>query len=388
MASIIPKAYYCPTCKKEIGKKVCECGTKTKPVPPYYVRFRWIGENGIEVNKKLSDKSWNTRAAAQHGYDLWISKHPQNKKIEKDDLKITTLYEEYKSNLKLTVKESSYVLFTYSFETHMLPYFKDKVVTDIKPTDIIKWQALLSSKGYTYKYKCTLRSILSHFFSYLKIYGISNPVSIVPGFKRLNEHKKEMAYWVEDEFQQFIRAVTEPMYKCLFSYLYLTGNRIGEALALQWSDIDLDTGEVNICKTLTPKAVDCQYKITPPKTLNSYRKILLPKSLISLLSNYKASINAKEIEYVFGGEKFLIFTTVRYKFDLYIKASGVKRIRVHDLRHSHASLLINTGENQLATIYIIAQRLGDTVEMIFRTYGHMFPNTQKDMINRLNINLE
>lgn len=93
-------------------------------------------------------------------------------------------------------------------------------------------------------------------------------------------------------------------------------------------------------------------------------------------------------EYLFGGEKFLIFTTVRYKFDLYIKASGVKRIRVHDLRHSHASLLINTGENQLATIYIIAQRLGDTVEMIFRTYGHMFPNTQKDMINRLNINLE
>lgn len=89
--------------------------------------------------------------------------------------------------------------------------------------------------------------------------------------------------------------------------------------------------------------------------------------------------------FVFGSEKsFLSFNTPENAFRKYIARSGVKPICIHDLRHSHASLLINKGNNQLSTIYIIAARLGDSADMVLETYGHMFPSSQKDIIDRLN----
>ena len=66
MPTIIPKGYYCPKCKKEIKKKICECGANAKPVPPYTVRFRWINEDGIEEHKRLTGTPpWTTQSAAQ-----------------------------------------------------------------------------------------------------------------------------------------------------------------------------------------------------------------------------------------------------------------------------------------------------------------------------------
>ena len=91
-------------------------------------------------------------------------------------------------------------------------------------------------------------------------------------------------------------------------------------------------------------------------------------------------------EFVFGvNGSFMPFQTLQNAFDRYTMRSGVHHIRIHDLRHSNVALLINKGENQLSTIYVIAERLGDTVEMIFKTYGHLFPNQQKDIVQKLNI---
>ena len=387
MPSIIPKAYYCPACKKEIGKKVCECGTKAKPVPPYRVRFRWIDQDGIERNKKLSNKNWLTRADARKGYEAWLAAHPSNKKVATDTVDFMPLYERYKLNLKATVKESSYITFVQRFEAHILPYFKNKRVTEITPADILEWQAELTNKGFATKYKTSIRGALNHFYTYLKIHGIQNPVSLVPGFKRTNEAKKEMEFWTQQEFEKFIKVIDDLTYKSLFSFLYLTGCRKGEALALRWSDLDWKTSTVKINKTLTQKTVDGTYRSVTPKTANSYRAIVLPKALLVLLKTYKENNIHSPNDYLFGGKKFIPFNSLTNKFNHYIKLSGVKTIRVHDLRHSHASLLINNGDNQLQIIYVIANRLGDTVDMIFKTYGHLFPNAQKDIIEKLDVKL-
>ena len=72
MPTIIPKGYYCPKCKKPIKKKLCDCGTAARPVPPYTVRFRWINENGEEEHKRLTGTPpWTTQSAAQKGYEEW-----------------------------------------------------------------------------------------------------------------------------------------------------------------------------------------------------------------------------------------------------------------------------------------------------------------------------
>lgn len=396
MPTIIPKAFYCAQCKTESKKKVCACGAKCKPLPPYTVRFRWINEKGIEEHKRLTGTpAWNTQNAAQKGYEQWIAEHPSHRKPDTNTLDFLPLYAEYKANLRVNVKESSFVSFIQRMEKYVVPVFADKKVTEITASDLLKWQNGLSEYNLSVKYKSAIRTAFNHFFEYLKIYEIQNPFTFVKGFKKSKEAKREMLYWTQEEFETFISAVGDFRFKCVFAFLYLTGCRKGEACALKWEDVNFNSATVNINKTLT-KTMDRErsinegevlsewYRVTTPKTENSYRTILLPPVLIDYLKELKE----RQISsvFVFGvGDGFLPFQTLQHAFERYIKKSGVKTIRIHDLRHSHASLLINKGDNQLSTIYVIAARLGDTVEMIFKTYGHLFPNTQKDIIHKLDI---
>lgn len=395
MPSIIPKNYFCPSCKKDITKKICDCGTKGKPQPPYSVRFRWVDENGIVKNMRITDEQgggWLSRAAAQRGYDEWIAKHPLNKKPDNRTVDFLPLYEEYKSYLMTNVKESSALMFLQRINIHVLPYFHNKKVTEIKSADIIKWQAAISDLDLTYEYKKSIRSAFNHFFSYLKIYGFDNPLSKVKGFKKL-EQKKEMLFWTQDEFETFIACVDDFRYKVVFAFLYLMGCRKGEALALKWSDIDFDAQTAYFHATLT-RATDTKrlknegellganYRLTTPKTENSYRRVIIPTQLMIYMKELKENATS---EFVFGTNgKFMSFNTLEHAFKRYIGKSGVKMIRIHDLRHSHVSLLINKGSNQLSTLYIIAARIGDTVDMVLKTYGHMFPNEQKSIVEKLN----
>lgn len=397
MPTIIPKAYYCAVCKTQSKKKICDCGTKCKPLPPYTVRFRWINENGEEEHKRITGTPpWSSQNAAQKGYEKWIAEHPSHPKPDTATFDFMTLYAEYKTHLRHNIKESSFTAVIQRFEKYILPAFSAYKVNEITPADLVKWQNGLSDKELSVKYKSAIRSAFTGFYEYLKIYNIQNPFAFVKGFKRNKESKREMLYWTQDEFMQFISTVDDFRYKCVYTFLYLTGCRKGEACALKWQDLDFEKSVVNINKTLT-RATDTEreknegellsdnYRITTPKTDNSYRQILLPKSLLNML---KELYDNRTSDFIFGvNGKFLPFQTLQHAFDRYIKLSGVKAIRIHDLRHSHASLLINKGENQLSTIYVIAARLGDDVDMIFKTYGHLFPNTQRDIIQKLNIEI-
>lgn len=396
MPSIIPKAYYCAVCKTESKAKTCKCGAKCKPVPPYTVRFRWINEKGEEEHKRLTGTPpWTSQNAAQKGYEQWIAAHPSHPKPELHTFDFMPLYAEYKTNLRATVKESSYMSMTQRFDKYIVPDFQDRKVTEITTSDLIKWQSALSEKGLSYRYKKSIREAFNNFFSYLKIYVIQNPFANVKGFKANKEAKKEMLFWTQEEFEQFIAQVDNFRFKCAFAFLYLTGCRKGEACALKWEDLNLNTSIITITKTLTRsfdkerannegEVLSDWYRITTPKTENSYRKILLPPILIDYLKELKG--DAKETDFIFGTDgSFMPFQTLQHAFERYTKKAGVKQIRIHDLRHSHVSLLINKGENQLSTIYVIAARLGDSVEMIFKTYGHLFPSSQKEILEKINI---
>ena len=390
MPTIIPKTYYCPKCKKEINKKVCDCGSKTKPVPPYTVRFRWIGEDGIETQKRLTGdpKPWLTQSAAQKGYEEWINANPTHKKRDTQTVDFLPLYEEYKAYLKTTVKESSFVTMTYRMEKFILPDFCDTKVTDITSPIIVRWQNKLNEKDYSQKFKNELRMSFIHFFKFLKIYDIPNPFEKVRGFSKAKAEKKELQYWTEAEFEKFISVVKDERFRTLFAFLYLTGCRKGEACALQWNDFDPQAHLIKIRATLSKVAANnseaAKAVKTMPKTKNAYRSILLPANLSERLIALRG--DAKDEDYIFGkGTVPLPFNTLEHAFKRYIANAGVKPIRIHDLRHSHASLLINKGDNQLATIYTIAARLGDTVDMVFKIYGHLFPSTQREIIDKLDV---
>ena len=388
MPTIIPRAYYCPKCKKEIKKKQCDCGSRTKPLPPYTVRFRWIGENGIPEHKRIKGDPvpWDTQTAAQRGYEKWIAEHAPNVKLETRTTDFLSLYEEYKGYLRTTVKESSYVSMTYRMEKYILPEFEKTKVTDITSPVIIDWQRRLNEKDYSQKFKIEIRSSFIHFFKFLQIYKFENPFAGIRGFSKSKEIKKEIQFWTESEFEQFIKVVQDEKFRVMFSFLYLTGCRKGETCALQWSDVDFVNHTVKIRATIAKvlKGGNNALK-SSPKSTNSYRTILLPQKLTASLKALKG--DAAPDFYVFGKEYTpMPFNTLEHAFKRYIAKAGVKPIRIHDLRHSHASLLINKGESQLATIYTIAARLGDTVDMIFKIYGHLFPTTQREIIDKLDVN--
>ena len=180
-----------------------------------------------------------------------------------------------------------------------------------------------------------------------------------------------------DDFNKVISIINDDdvCFKTLFSTLYWTGMRIGEALALTKSDIDIEKRTININKSFS--RINKEDLITPPKTPKSNRKISIHKELADLLNEY---IN--KLPYLADDERLfnLSKVTARQSLYKYAKKAGVKQIRIHDLRHSHASLLVELGFSPL----LIAQRLGhEKIETTLQIYSHLFPNKEEELINTI-----
>lgn len=160
-----------------------------------------------------------------------------------------------------------------------------------------------------------------------------------------------------------------------FMTLYWTGMRIGELLALTPGDIDFEKRTISISKSY--QRIDHRDVITPPKTPKSNRIISIPEFLAADLKDFIHSIyGIEEDNRLFPVTKYFL----EHEMLRGIKASGVKRIRLHDLRHSHASLLIEMGFTPLA----IADRLGhERIETTLNTYSHLYPNKREQMANKL-----
>ncbi len=347
------------------------------------VRFRVI-EDGKVVNKRLS--GYKTRKAAQKAYVEFMANYTPttiSNNIELDELKFNDLYNYYMVYAKNRVKESTLYDIKNVFYKHIEPYLGNRYVSEITKIDIFNWQALLDNQGYSYKYKSKIRGYVSVMLEYaVKYFDLpTNVVKQVDNFKN-KTIKQEMQVWSFEEFKQFIELVQEDIYKTLFLTLYFTGCRKGEALALTWNDIDFNTNTLNINKSLTRKSENSTYSITTPKNNSSVRKILLPKILINALQELKQP-NYKADRLIFSDDNGypLAENTITRKFKHYTTLAGVKEIRIHDLRHSHASLLISQGES----IVMVAKRLGHAnIEQTLNTYSHMMPKEEQKLVAKLN----
>lgn len=293
------------------------------------------------------------------------------------------LYLDYLEHQKNNVKTRTLLTFTNRFEKHVLPYFENKKIKDITLKNYQEWKKIINNKNYTNNYKKGIHTNIVSLFNYgIRFHNLkTNIPSIVGGFKD-TEIKKELLFWTYEEFKQFINVVDDNTYYCFFNSLYYTGMRLGETLALNWNDIDFEKGEIKINKSISRRVKGKDYTITSPKTKSSNRTVLMPKELLNIYNKYfqeQKQIKGFELQwFVFGGFRPLPETSIARNKDKYCEISGVKKIRIHDFRHSHASLLINKGAN----VTIIAQRLGHSdIAMTLNTYSHMFPNSQKEIVH-------
>ncbi len=261
------------------------------------------------------------------------------------------------------------------FEIRFSEYL-DKPVDKFTRPMLNKWITSLAHTKYSTKTKNMTISFVKSVFKYAyDMYGITNPTVLIKPFKRTDsEVMQEMEVWTPEEFSQFISCVHNDLYKLFFETLFWTGMRRGEAIALSVSD--LSNGRLNIHSS--QRIAKNGRKPTKTRT---QRKIQINTKLNNELQSLAKGRNKSE--YLFGGTEGLAPTTINRYFNEAIKESGVKPIRIHDLRHSHATWLINNGAN----IVSVSKRLGHaTIEQTLKTYTHLLQSTEDDLLELIEKN--
>ncbi len=300
------------------------------------------------------------------------------------DLSMTfaSFVDTYTVDMKNRIKENTWHTKEHIIRTKILPYFGKRKISDIQPRDIIAWQNEMikgrdkNGKKYSPVYLKTLHNQLSAIFNHaVKFYGLKeNPAAKVGNMGKARS--REMLFWTQEEYQKFAFAVMDkPVSYYAFEMLYWCGIREGELLALTAGDFDFERGTVTINKSY--QRIDGRDVITEPKTPKSNRVIKMPDFLVEEIKEYLAKIyGLQKNDRVFNITKNYLHREMTRGAD----AAGVKRIRIHDLRHSHISLLIEMGYSAVA----IADRVGHESINITYNYAHLFPSTQTDIADKLN----
>lgn len=332
----------------------------------------WTGER-----KQKCKRGFSTRREALE----WEEKFKQQSSGNLN-MSFEAFVEIYTNDLKARLKESTWQTKNNIIQNKIVPYFGNRKINEIVTKDVIAWQNELLAyrdekhKPYSPTYLKTLHNQLSAIFNHaVRFYDLrSNPAAKAGNMG--SEESKEMLFWTKEEYQKFAEVMMDkPISYYAFQMLFWTGVREGELLALTPADFDFERGTVKINKTY--QRLNGRDMITPPKTKQSNRTIQMPEFLCEEMKEFFGmQYGLKKKDRIFTINK----SYLHREMDRGAKAAGVKRIRIHDLRHSHISLLIDMGFSAVA----IANRVGHkSVEITYR-YAHLFPSKQKEMASKLN----
>ena len=284
----------------------------------------------------------------------------------------------YLESMEHRIKENTLMTKQNIFYHHIVPYLGEMKLDEITPKDIIHWQdQVMKDNNYKQTYLKAIHNQLSALFNYaVRFYGLkSNPARLAGnmGIEEVDETK----FWTKEEYLTFSRAMMnkEESYHA-FEILYWCGIRLGELLALTAEDFDFEKKTLRINKSY--QHIKGKDVITTPKTRKSNRVLTLPDFLAEEMQDY-----ISRLPYLKVDDRIFTITKsgLHHEIDRGCRETGVKRIRVHDLRHSHVSMLIEMGFSAVN----IANRVGhESVKVTYR-YAHMFPNKDLMIAKKLNI---
>ena len=342
---------------------------KDKKTGKWLIQYRYTDWQG--KRRKSTKRGFATKREAEE----WLRNFLITQKAD-FDMKFEDFWKMYYADMETRLREHTMRTKKYIVELKILPYFGNKRVNDITAADIRQWQNELIKIGYSPTYLKTINNQLSAIFNYaVRYYDLkSNPCAKAGSMGK--SKAEEMDFWTGEEFRRFIDSVMNKRLSYMaFMTLYWTGMRLGELLALNPKDVDLEKRTISITKSY--QRLGKKDVITPPKTPKSKRVITIPEFLAADIKDYMDSLyDLQEDDRLFPITKYYL----EHEMQRGIKESGVKRIRVHDLRHSHASMLIELGFSPLE----IANRLGhEKVETTLNTYAHLYPNKQTKLAERL-----
>lgn len=290
------------------------------------------------------------------------------------DMTFQVLYDLYAEDLQAHTKKSTCRSRLSLIRNHILPFWKNRKLNEITPSDVRLWQGEIQKSALGEYTKYVVNCHLSTMFNFaVRYYNLqSNPCQMV---KTIGKVSRSLDFWTLEEFNAFLPTVQDTTLRVAFLTLFYSGIRCGELFALTVKDFDATEKTITIRGTF--HRFDKVDTITTPKSENSKRTIPLPAFLVSEIQNVIETIYSPDpddrIFQAVTASK--LYTAIKNGS----QAVEIKRIRVHDLRHSHVSLLINMGFPAL----LIAERIGDTVEMVNKIYGHLYPNKHREVAEQL-----
>lgn len=309
---------------------------------------------------------------------------------------VAELADEYLQSVSHEIRETTLATKRQIIEQGILPMFSDTRIDRLTSPMLQHWKNEIAGRNLA---KSTMRHYYAHFFALLGYavkmqYIPSNPLTLVGNFKNADAMPTAHAlqYYTANEFRRYAEAartyaekkdtITAWGYYVFFSIAFYTGMRRGEINALRWSDIDGNIIHVRRSISQQLKGRDVE---TPPKTQSSYRDLQAPIPLLDILDAHRVRQQKcgqwDESWRVCGGAECLRDSNIKNHNRLYADAAGLPHIRIHDFRHTHATLLVNEGIN----IQEIARRLGHSnVEITWKVYAHLYPREEERAVSILN----
>ena len=304
-------------------------------------------------------------------------------------LTVAELAEKYLAAKQHEVRASTHDKTSCIFRTHLLPALGGERLDRLTPQRLGAWKNDVADGPLGITMRKNLYKQLNAFLNWVVKFDYlpQNPLRKVGNFKDVNVvdgTPEQLHYYTPDQFAAYIHAAYDNAvqtgdwrYYTFFAIAYYTGMRKGEINALRWSDVELDRALLHVRRSVAQKLKGDDIE-TAPKTKGSYRDLQIPRPLLAVLADQRAR-QQRAPDYsddwrVAGGPATLRDSSVESRNTLFASRAGVPHIRIHDFRHSHASLLVNEGIN----IQEIARRLGHSnPEITWRVYAHLYPREEE-----------
>lgn len=359
---------------------ICKDGDK------YRVMYRYTSPDGLRRNSckrgftlRKEAKEWQDNELPQ------LIKELEHIETTDENMTMGELIEEYLQDSKINKRNSTYENKLNIFETKIIPYFKDKKVREITTNDIRKWhnkikqQKMDNGKYYAPTYIHSIANQLSAVFNYAVAFHNlpKNPVRLAKQSMKFGKKEApEKDFWTLEEYLKFSKAIQDkPIFYYAFQIFFWCGLRLSELLALTKEDINCDDMTLKVLNSFSKE----EQQDGDTKTDSSKRIIHMPKGLAEEMREYMASLyNIEDTDCIFPLTK----TSLHNEMTRGSKKAGVKRIKIHELRHSHITMLSNY--ISCASLTDISKRAGHKKPDITLIYTHRYSGKDELIAEELN----
>ena len=290
------------------------------------------------------------------------------------------------------VSERTHEGYTYLLDRHIQPELGQRKLSDVRPLHIQKLYADLLARGLSARTVRYLHAVLSSALKQAVRWGMlaRNPAELVELPRQV---RKEMRALSPTEASEFLKAARADRWGVLFALALTTGMRPEEYLGLQWKDVDLKQGIVIVRRALVWRSVGGGWYFGEPKTTRSRRSIPLPASTLRALIAHRRQQAAERLKAGAAYQQHdLVFATPeggplaprnlkRRHYRLILERAKLPQdLRLYDLRHTCATLLLAAGEHPK----VVSERLGHaSITLTLDVYSHVLPTMQEAATQKL-----